>query len=63
MGDRGFFFNSIAPGTDVMILKIFLPRKFGKKSAFFAPTTASFCQKLYHNIVHWEKRQFLSKIA
>jgi hypothetical protein len=33
-------------GTDVMNLKIFLP----KKMAFFAQTTESFCKKNDHNI-------------
>jgi hypothetical protein len=30
------------PGTDVMIFKIFLPKKLAKILAFFAETTASF---------------------
>jgi hypothetical protein len=37
-------------GTDVMIFKIFSPKNFAKKLAFFAQTTASFCKNCDHNI-------------
>jgi hypothetical protein len=30
--------NNLSPGTDVMILKIFSPKKFAKILAFFAQT-------------------------
>jgi hypothetical protein len=37
--------NLFRPGTDVMILKIFLPKFLAKMLAFFAQTTASFFSK------------------
>jgi hypothetical protein len=46
-----------ASGTDVMILKIFLP----KHLAFFVPTTASLFKKCDHNIGFQEKRQFFRR--
>jgi hypothetical protein len=36
--------NPVNPGTDVMILKIFLPKNITKVLAFFAQATASFCK-------------------
>jgi hypothetical protein len=39
-----------APGTDVMILKIFSPKNLAKILAFLAQTTASFCKNCNHNI-------------
>jgi hypothetical protein len=54
-------------GTDVMILKIFSPKKLAKKLAFFAQTTASFCKKLIITMVFEKNANFfrrkLSKIA
>jgi hypothetical protein len=44
-----------------MIFKIFSPKNFAKKLAFFAQTTASFCKNCDHNIVFWEKRQFFAE--
>jgi hypothetical protein len=38
--------SSAHPLTDVMIFKIFSPKNLAKRLAFFAQTTASFCQKL-----------------
>jgi hypothetical protein len=35
-------FVGMSTGPDVMILKIFLPKKTAKKLAFFAQTAASF---------------------
>jgi lipoprotein signal peptidase len=32
----------LAPGTDVMILKIFSPKNFAKKMAFFTQNNAKF---------------------
>jgi hypothetical protein len=47
-------------GTDVMILKIFSPKKIGEKIGVFAQTTASFCKNFHHNIVFKRKTAFFS---
>jgi hypothetical protein len=44
----------LAPGTEVMILKIFLPKKF-KKSAFLTQTKANFLKKLILTLVFEKK--------
>jgi hypothetical protein len=60
------FCCSSKPGTDVMILKIFLPKNSAKKLAFLTQNKLHM-QKFYHNIVFLEKRHIfrrkLSKIA
>jgi hypothetical protein len=58
LGHVAFSFENLKPvlfpnnasGTDVMILKIFLPKNVAKKLACFAPTIASFCKNCDHNI-------------
>jgi hypothetical protein len=40
----GAALDSVIPGTDVMIFKIFSPKKIAKKLAFFAQTNASFAK-------------------
>jgi hypothetical protein len=42
-GERG-------PGTDVMILKIFSPKKIAKKLAFLTNNKAKLCKNFDHNI-------------
>jgi hypothetical protein len=53
-------------GTDVMILKIFLPKNSAKNWRFWLKPKLNYA-KNYHNIGFWEKtpffRQTLSKIA
>jgi hypothetical protein len=38
------------PGTDVMMLKKFLPKNLAKILAFLTQKKASFCKKCDHNI-------------
>jgi hypothetical protein len=47
-GANFFFTNS--SGTDVMILKIFSPKKIAKKLAFLTHNKAKLCQNFDHNI-------------
>jgi hypothetical protein len=42
--------QSNLPGTDVMILKIFSPKKIAKKLAFLTHNKAKLCKKFDHNI-------------
>jgi hypothetical protein len=37
------------PGTDVMILKIFLPKNFAKKLAFFIQNKAKLCKHTHYS--------------
>jgi hypothetical protein len=37
-------------GTDIMIFKIFLPKKLRKKLAFFTRNKARLCKKFDHNL-------------
>jgi hypothetical protein len=52
--------GSSVPRADVIILKIFSPKIFAKKYAFFEQYAASFA-KLDHNIGFQEKRQFFPR--
>jgi hypothetical protein len=40
----------LVPWTDVMILKIFSPKKIAKKLAFLTHNKAKLCKKFDHNI-------------
>jgi hypothetical protein len=46
-------------GTDVMILKIFSPKKLAKKIGVFAQNATSFWKKLTITLVFEYKSQFL----
>jgi hypothetical protein len=56
----------LAPGSDVMILKIFFPKN-SQKNSVFGLNYCYVCKKIDHNIGFGEKRQFfrrkLAKIA
>jgi hypothetical protein len=66
-----FYLNSAAaplyftqiPGTDVMILKIFSPKKSAEKLAFFAQTAATFGKNLIITLVFEKNANFLPKIG
>jgi hypothetical protein len=45
----------IGPGTDVMILKIFSPKKLAIILVFFCSNSCYFLQKFDHNIMVYEK--------
>jgi hypothetical protein len=54
------------PGKDVMIFKIFSPKKIGKKLAFLTQNKAKLCKNLIITLGFAEKAVFsrkLSKIA
>jgi hypothetical protein len=53
--------NKYMPGNDIMIFTIFSQKKLGEKLAFFAQTTASFCNKLIVTLVFGAKRQFFAE--
>jgi hypothetical protein len=57
----------LAPGTDVMILKIFSPKNSAKKMAFLTQNKGKLCKILIITLVFEKKSQFfrrkLSKIA
>jgi hypothetical protein len=53
----------LAPGIDVMILKIFSPKKSAKKLAFFTQNKAQLLKILIITLVNEKNRQFLPKIG
>jgi hypothetical protein len=55
--------NFVQSGTDVMILKIFLPKKLAKILALLAQTTASFCKNLIITLVFEKNANFFAKIG
>jgi hypothetical protein len=50
-------------GTEITILKIFLPKNLAKILAFFAQTTASFCKILIIALVNEKNAKFSPKMA
>jgi hypothetical protein len=49
------------PGTDVMILKIFLLKNIAKILAFLAHTTASFCKTFIKTLVFEKNANFFRR--
>jgi hypothetical protein len=59
---RGIRFPSTSMiRAHVMIFKIFSPKNFAKKVAFFAQTTASFCINLIITLVFEKNANILAK--
>jgi hypothetical protein len=54
---------TLIPGTDVIILKIFSPKKLAKLLAYFAQTAATFCKNwllrktAIFSAENWQKSQ------
>jgi hypothetical protein len=55
--------DRIPPGTDAMILKIFLPKKIAKKFAFFTQNKAKLCKILIITLVIEKSAIFSPKIG
>jgi hypothetical protein len=53
--------SGLAPGTDVMIFKIFLPKKIGKKLAFLTQNKAKLCKILIMTLVFEKKANFFAE--
>jgi hypothetical protein len=53
----------VSPGTDVMILKLFSPKKLSKNIGVFAQSTASFCKKFIITSVFEKNAIFSPKIG
>jgi hypothetical protein len=52
--------SKYVPGTDVMIFKIFSPKKSAKKLAFLTPSKAKLCKILIVTLVFEKNANFFS---